>query len=163
MATQIQKTAEEFGIDDPEAYNRETRERLKAAIDDHAGETSVEHREAIEALGDPTPEGEGTVTVGDVEMEVKNYLNGRIERKFQRLQSAERRGETDPDLAREGVIDIITWLIEAPEEYADPETWRAYAEEYGTLELQFRAIEAGKLYRERLQEIENSATFRGDE
>lgn len=151
---------QELDEDQRERYNELRAEADREVLAEEAIDREAKHEAAIAAIREPTEEGTGTVQLGDIEVTVRNYLNGRIERKMSKLEAAE--GQGDIDLARETTIDILTWLVVEPEEYTNPEVWREYAETYGTLELQRQAIRLSEPYRKRTRELSDVESFRGE-
>lgn len=121
---------EEYSEEEIEAYNERKKAELRERTEEHERKRREEHREALDALKDPEEHTE-TVRSGNVDLEVKTYINEKVRQQFNKL--TESRNEEDTRL--ELMPEILAWFVESPEEYTDPAIWRAYADEYGQLEL----------------------------
>lgn len=130
MATQIAQTTEELGIEDPEEYRAETRERLQRAIDEETGQLDEEQEKALEALTNADADTTVSVPINDERtVEVKTYINRAIEERFDAISAA----KSWDDVA-DKLVECIVWLIE-DDDYSDEAVWREYRRLRGTTGL----------------------------
>lgn len=123
-----------------EEYNLRVRERDWEDLSGEVEDRVSEHEDALDALRDSEDDDTAAVTVGETDLTVKTYLSEEMERKFERLQDE----PLDTGVQRRLLPEVMAWLVEAPEEYASEDVWRAYAAEYGRDELAlvlFRVLE----------------------
>jgi predicted RNase H-like HicB family nuclease len=149
---------------DPDADSpEEQKQKIKEATKQRHQERRQEHNKALEKIA----EGEDfehyeTVTLGQLEMEVKAWMPGDVEETVTRAnQLAE---ENDPSAVRESMETMLSALgeITVSNQY-DTAFWRAYYSEYGPQGLMI-AVETvlGPAVEELEKTEEQAKSFRGE-
>lgn len=148
-------TTEDLGIDDPESFNEEQREKL--AIDEADVGLDADQEAALEALAD-TPADRARVELRDgISVEVRTHLSADIEDRLDRIDDH----RSNLGQVRADLVACLSYLV-VDDQYGDREVWEAFATEYGATALApmfFRAVEPAL---DRLTEDETVQKFRAE-
>lgn len=131
------------------------RQQLQQEAQENRVDLDEDQEAALEALSDPEREDTAEVDIGQTTLQVKTYLSGEMERKWQRVQSH----QDDPDRVVDTIAELLEWLV-VDEDYADEEVWLAYRERYGTAELMLAFTTVLEPYVDNVQEDQRVQKFR---
>lgn len=136
----------------------ERRQRLKDAVEEEAEQLEESEENALEALSIAAEENEDVHEVeltGGIEVEVKDSLPGRLEKKAASIQ------EDDVEAAVGSIAEVMAELIET-EGYNSKLVWIEYHDEYGMSNLMECAMTVTDPYYSRQEELQDQRSFRGE-
>lgn len=141
---------------------QETLDRLNAALDAEQEELTDAERTAIAALSEERERVE-TVTIGSVDVDVKAYVDGRVENHLLGLIEELEDPEHDIKDSKEDMIALLAWFAADPASpFASIKVWRVYAKQYGMSGLvsAFEKITAPAI--EVMEDVKASKEFRNE-
>lgn len=160
----VDKTPEDLGIEDPEAFAEEQREKLSQALDEEV-DLSEEERDARDALLGVDEADTIHIKLGKDEatdpptVEVRTEIPGWMEQRLERIDEAARVDEVIDDVLALlcGPRDSERMgIIVAPEKFTSRKAWLDVYSERGSLYLMDRLEEVFEPASERMESVKNS-------
>lgn len=130
-------------------------EKLEQEGRENRIELSEDQQEALDALADPEREDTAEVELADETLTVKTYMEGRVERKWQRVQNH----QDDPEAVVDTIAEVMAWMVET-DGYDDRDLWLAYREKYGMQRLMLAFTRVLEPYVEMVEEDQVVQRFR---
>jgi hypothetical protein len=139
---------------------KEWADQREAELHDAANEAaqlSDDEQAALDALSESSDKRTAVTLRGGDEVEVKTYLNARMEDNFQEITE----NRDDLSRIRSVLVESLSWIIET-EPYDSERLWRVYADEYGTMSLAEEFFVCVEPVMDSIEDAEVAQRFRTD-
>ena len=142
------------------ATERPRRDDLREKVEQKEAELKESEQHALAALNEASEQQKQThtVTLMDVvEVEVKDEMQGHVEKKA--FAAQQKREEGNLDEAVDAMCDVLAHIC-LTDGYTTPSVWKTFWDEHGTSALGRCMMEALRPYREKQEDIKNQHEFR---